>query len=160
MSAYRSTTMAESMDMELQEVLSYQGDPICALNEETMMFASGNTLVFRGMRPGQAPSFYRSEADGGRAITAVGANWKTGVIAYSARGNFPTIKVLSAADKKLVATLSDGTDLEYACVAFNREGNRLLGVGKLTDYVIVCVYAVVVQRRQGGGVECGVLMVE
>jgi WD40 repeat protein len=140
--------MGDKIEMQLEECLSYQGDPICALDEDTMMYSTGNTLIFKGSRPGSAPEFFR-ENDLAGHVTTIASNWKSRSVAFSCRKNFPDIKIMAYPEKKLKATLKDGTDLEYSCIAFSREGGRVLGVGRLTDYK-VCVWNVITQSKIKG----------
>jgi WD40 repeat protein len=116
--------------MEVQHTLTYNGVPLCMLDEDTVMYPAGNAVAFAGSQTSQ--SFVKSSTPGG--ISAIASNWTTKSIALAPRTKNPEIQIISHIDQQRKATLKDGTSLEYSAVAFTRDGSRVLGVGTLTDF--------------------------
>jgi len=133
-------------EFNVQQTLSYQGEALRMLDEETIMYNCGNSLLFVSSATG-AQNFLFNESNGG--ISAIASNWATRSIAYAPVENNPAIQIYTYPDKRLKATLADGTDLEYAAIDFSRDGSRVLGIGKLTDFK-VCVWEVATEMKLEG----------
>lgn len=133
-------------DFNVQQTLSYQGQALRMLDEETIMYSCGNSLLFVSTSSGSQNFLFNKNAGG---ISAIASNWATRSIAYAPVENNPAIQIYSYPDKRLMATLTEGTDLEYAAIDFSRDGSRVLGIGKLTDYKI-CVWDVATEKKIEG----------
>ena len=80
----------------MQQTLSYQGEALRMLDEETIMYSCGNSLLFVSTSSG-SQNFLFNENQGG--ISAIASNWATRSIAYAPIENNPAIQIYSYPDK-------------------------------------------------------------
>ncbi len=102
-----------------------------ALDSDVILNVCGNGLQFRDLRRKKREHMRNPNGVAGVACSAfLGSK---GLLAYSPRVLSPSIYVYHKT-KILTATLSGGTEFEYADLAFSRDGERFYAIGGLTDY--------------------------
>ena len=114
--------MAE-YSLSLRGTLSYGGQKVVALSEETLMTTSGNALLFIGADADGAQSFLPNVAGLG-GISAIASSYSHRAIAFAPRGPSPDVLVYKYPNPLHVATLAGCTALEVSEAAFSRDGAR------------------------------------
>eukprot|EP00741_Cyanophora_paradoxa_P008713 tig00001371_g8435.t1 len=130
--------------IEPSRLWGFSGSNARFVDNETVVFQCGNVLRFARIGAGPAPESqpggpYANIHLKGLGITAFAVSPRRGVIAVAEKTlKTPTISVYSLGpEPKLLVTLNEGTELEFADVAFSRDGSRLASIGQFPDYSIV-----------------------
>jgi hypothetical protein len=124
----------DSTTMSLHHVLGYSGGEICAVDEDVIAYACGNSVAFISSVSGKQ-EFLIGKANGG--VTSIAFNWKQRLFAFSTHTINPVIHLYNVADKfEPKIDLVGGATLKYAALNFSRDGTRLLGIGELTDFCL------------------------
>ena len=122
--------------LTLRSTLSYAGQKVCALSDDTVVFVSGNALLFIAVDKDCAQSYLPNTAGLG-GISALASSYSHRALAFAPRGPSPDVLVYknpSSGSPLHVATLAGCTALEVAEIAFARDGSRALAVGRSPDF--------------------------
>mmetsp|Transcript_4761 Transcript_4761/g.11102 ORF Transcript_4761/g.11102 Transcript_4761/m.11102 type:complete len:570 (-) Transcript_4761:14-1723(-) len=113
---------------------SYTGSPIHFVDDSTIMHACGNMLCKFDIYEGTQETHVVS---GGAGVGAFTLNRKQNVVCFSEKGLHPNLRFCDLENGTMLSTLSDGTDLEFADLAFSSDGALLASLGSLPDFELV-----------------------
>eukprot|EP00742_Colponemidia_sp_Colp-10_P004312 GILJ01004600.1.p1 GENE.GILJ01004600.1~~GILJ01004600.1.p1 ORF type:complete len:1711 (-),score=393.32 GILJ01004600.1:88-5118(-) len=117
----------------LHAFFGYRGNTLQFVTDDVLYSVCGNSICFWSSTLRER-SFVWGQKFG---LSCAAGHARTQSFAIAEKGIEPNILVYSYPTKKIRHTLKGGTDLEFADIAFSRDGKRLVSIGKATDYKVV-----------------------
>mmetsp|Transcript_1195 Transcript_1195/g.1216 ORF Transcript_1195/g.1216 Transcript_1195/m.1216 type:complete len:265 (-) Transcript_1195:4629-5423(-) len=103
------------------------------LEDEVIIFASGNTYQIYNIKTHQKQLFYGQDTDG---VGSIAVHPDKNYFAVAEKGNLPNIYIYEYPSLRLYRILRKGTDKVYSHVEFSVTGTKLASVGGNPDYTL------------------------
>lgn len=106
------------------------------MNNETLVFASGNLIHFFDVPSLTVTNLRRSACGGGIGCIAKNPNPEFNHLTVAENGKRPTIFIYKFPEMELVAVLKKGTKRQFSILDFTKDGELLASQGGDPDYMI------------------------
>eukprot|EP00899_Mesostigma_viride_P000674 jgi/Mesvir1/10607/Mv08936-RA.1 len=115
-------------------VLGYGAGALTFVDNSTILSVCGNSLCLHNIATGEDRFLWGPEF-GISPVFAV--HKKKGLVAYATKGIKPVVYIHNCSTLKLVARAQGATEVEFAAMAFSRDGTQLATLGSSPDQRLV-----------------------
>lgn len=118
---------------EEAESFGYNGQPIQFIDSDTILHVTANSIKVVSLETGTKRHIFGF----GNGISCVAVHPKTERLAFAEKAFNPTIHIINYVRNTKICTLQGGTKVDFADLAFSRDGKYLASIGELPDYKLV-----------------------
>ncbi|KAK3269569.1 hypothetical protein CYMTET_21995 [Cymbomonas tetramitiformis] len=121
------------MNIGVEFALGYHGSPVTYSALDEVAYICGNAIVFHHIPKNEQKYLWGAD----RGITTFAVSKRARLLAYASKGEEPAVYIHDLRTLQQLNKLTGIAEIEVAALAFSRDGDRILTVGKEPDQKLI-----------------------